>query len=115
MEASIDRAGLPRGSSNEQRLYRPILIKEYSMANHPSAIKRMRQNEQRRRRNASYRSKVKTAVKRYLTAVENKDEQAKEFLRQASSLLHKGTSKGVFHKNTASRAVSRLAKKLPRA
>jgi small subunit ribosomal protein S20 len=85
------------------------------MANHPSAIKRMRQSEQKRLRNASYKSRVKSAVKRYLSAVQSKDTGAVQFLRQASSLLQKGISKGIYHKNTASRAISRLAGKLPRA
>jgi small subunit ribosomal protein S20 len=85
------------------------------MANHPSALKRMRQNEERRARNISYKSKVKTAVKKYLLAVENKDEDAQKLYRDASSLLQRGVSKGIYHKNTASRTISRLARKLPPA
>lgn len=83
------------------------------MANHPSALKRMRQNEQRRMRNISFQSKVKTAVKRYLSAAEAKSEDAEALLKSATSLLHKGVSKGVFHKNTASRTIARLSKRLP--
>ncbi|MDQ7782853.1 MAG: 30S ribosomal protein S20 [Desulfomonilaceae bacterium] len=85
------------------------------MANHPSALKRMRQNELRRIRNMSFRSKVKTAVKRFLRATESKSEDAETLLRSATALLHRGVSKGIFHKNTASRTVSRLSKRLPSA
>lgn len=85
------------------------------MANHPSALKRMRQNEKKRLRNMSYRSKTKTAVKKFLGAVESKAPNTAELLSEATSLLHKGVSKGVFHKNTASRTISRLSKKPPAA
>jgi len=82
------------------------------MANHPSALKRMRQNEERRVRNISYKSKVKTAVKKLLQSAEAKADDSASLLSSATSLLHKGVSKGIFHKNTASRTISRLAKKL---
>ncbi len=82
------------------------------MANHPSALKRMRQNEERRVRNISYKSKVKTAVKKFLAASESKAADTATLLSHATSLLHKGVSKGIFHKNTASRTISRLAKRL---
>jgi len=85
------------------------------MANHPSALKRMRQNEKKRVRNMSYKSKVKTTVKRFLKAGQENASDAGALLGRATSLLHKGVSKGIFHKNTASRAISRLAKKLPAA
>jgi small subunit ribosomal protein S20 len=83
------------------------------MANHPSALKRMKQNERRRVRNMSYRSQVKTAVKKYLAAVTTEAPEAQTLLNAAMSLLHKGVSKGVFHKNTASRTIGRLSKRLP--
>ena len=82
------------------------------MANHPSALKRMRQNEERRVRNISYKSKVKTAVKKFLQSAEAKDADSGSLLSIATSLLHKGVSKGIFHKNTASRTVSRRAKNI---
>lgn len=85
------------------------------MANHPSALKRMRQSEKKRIRNMSYRSKVKTAVKKYLQAAQDKQPEAGDLLRQATALLHKGVSKGIFHRNTADRTVSRLSVKLPAA
>jgi small subunit ribosomal protein S20 len=83
------------------------------MAHHASALKRMRQNEIRRVRNMSFRSQVKTAVKKYLQAVDEKAPEAGGLLSEAVSLLQKGVSKGVYHKNTASRKISRLSTKLP--
>lgn len=82
------------------------------MANHPSALKRMRQNEEKHLRNISYKSKVKTAVKKFLKAAEEKSAEAANLFNNAQSLLHKGVTKGIFHENTASRTISRLAKKL---
>ena len=86
------------------------------MANHPSALKRMRQAEKRRLRNMSFRSRVKSTVKKYLDAVETKNtEDARRLLTEAMSLLHKAVSKGVYHKNTASRTIAKLSVKLPAA
>jgi small subunit ribosomal protein S20 len=82
------------------------------MANHPSALKRMRQNEKKHLRNISYKSKVKTAVKKYLKATDEKAADAAVLFNTAQSLLHTGVTKGIFHKNTASRTISRLAKRL---
>jgi small subunit ribosomal protein S20 len=82
------------------------------MAHHRSAIKRLKQSEKSRLRNSSYKSTVKTAIKKYLGAIESKDQTAETLFRHAASLLHKGVSKGIFHANTASRTVSRLAGKL---
>jgi small subunit ribosomal protein S20 len=81
------------------------------MANHPSALKRMRQNEKKRLRNHSYKSKVKTAIKKYLQAVADKSADTTTLLNSAASLLQKGVSKGIYHRNTASRTISRLYKK----
>lgn len=83
------------------------------MANHPSALKRMRQSEKKRLRNMAYRSRVRSAVKKFLTAADGKAPEAAQLFRLATSLLQKGVSKGIFHHNTASRKVSRLAKKVP--
>lgn len=85
------------------------------MANHPSALKRIRQTEKRRLRNMSFRSKVKTVVKKYLLAVASKDQSAQQLFREASSLLQKGVTKGIYHRNAAARTISRLAHKMPAA
>ncbi|MGC8603620.1 MAG: 30S ribosomal protein S20 [Desulfomonilaceae bacterium] len=82
------------------------------MANHPSALKRMRQNEKKHLRNMSYKSKVKTFVKKYLKAAEEKAPEAGNLLNATVSLLSKGVTKGIFHKNTASRTISRLSRKI---
>jgi small subunit ribosomal protein S20 len=82
------------------------------MANHPSALKRMQQNERKRLRNMSFRSKTKTVVKKFLGAVDEKNQKAADLLTEATSLLHKGVSKGIFHKNTASRTIAKLSRKL---
>ncbi len=83
------------------------------MANHPSAIKRMHQNELRRVRNMSYKSGIRTAVKKFMLAVAEKSPDAQQLLRKAISLFDKGVSKGVIHRNTASRKIAGLSKKLP--
>ena len=82
------------------------------MANHPSALKRMHQNEKKRLRNMSYRASVRTAVKKFIQAAADKAPDGPDLLRKAVSLLDKGVSKGIIHKNMASRKISSLAKKL---
>ena len=83
------------------------------MANHKSALKRARQSEIRRVRNSGYKSNAKKAVKALRAAVANESAgEAKEGLIQATSLIQKAASKGVIHKNTASRKISRLARQV---
>ncbi|MHB8203344.1 MAG: 30S ribosomal protein S20 [Desulfomonilaceae bacterium] len=92
-----------------------LILKEQNLKgaiNDPSALKRMRQNEKKRIRNISYKSKVKTSVKKYLKAAEEKTAEAGNLLNATVSLLSKGVTKGIFHKNTASRTISRLSRKL---
>ena len=109
---------LPRGAvrpevvSGGPKNEKDFASKEFFMANHDSAWKRMRQNVARSLRNASYRSKVKTVIKRYLSALDNKDPEAQSLLREVVSLVEKGVTKGIYHRNTASRTVSRLSSKL---
>lgn len=80
------------------------------MANHKSALKRAKQNEGRRIRNKSYKTRVKKAVKEVRTAVANNSvDQAKENLANAVSIIQKTASKGVIHNNKAARKISRLA------
>lgn len=63
----------------------------------------------------AYKSKVRTAVKKFLQAADQKDADSSQLLSAATSLLHKGVSKGILHSNTASRTIGRLSKKLPTA
>ena len=81
------------------------------MANHKSALKRHRQSLENRDRNRATRSRMKTAVKAAVQAVEAKDENAAKILSSAVSIVAKSASKGLIHKNTAARKISRLTKR----
>lgn len=78
-----------------------------------SAIKRARQAVKRSLRNRSVLSTVKTVIKKVGTAISsgNKEEAGKALL-DAAKVLNKAASKGVIQKNTASRNISRLTKKV---
>ncbi len=80
------------------------------MANHKSAIKRAKQNETRRIRNKATKSAMKTAIKKVRTAKDEGAENTAELLKQAQSSIAKAAKKGVLHKNTAARKVSKLTK-----
>ena len=81
------------------------------MANIKSAKKRILVNETKAARNKSIKSAVKTAIKKVDAAVVAKDKAAADTaLLGAISAIDKATSKGIYHKNTASRKVSRLTK-----
>ncbi len=75
----------------------------------PTALKRDRQNEVKRIRNKSFRSKVSTAVKAFQTSEAT---QAPEKLSAIYSLMDKGVKKGVFKQNKADRVKSRMTSKL---
>lgn len=79
------------------------------MANIKSAKKRILISEKRAERNKSVRSRVKTAIKKVDAAIAAKDKTAAQAaLKNAISELDKATRKGIFHKNTCARKVSRL-------
>ena len=81
------------------------------MANIKSAKKRILVNETKAARNMAIRSKVKTAIKKVDAAIVAGDKAAAQAcLVAATTEIDKATSKGVYHKNTSSRKVSRLAK-----
>jgi len=81
------------------------------VANHKSAIKRIRQNLKRNERNRYVRSTMRTYVRRVREAVEAGDaSKASEALTLAIKTIDKAASKGVIHKNQASRRISRLQK-----
>jgi small subunit ribosomal protein S20 len=78
-----------------------------------STAKRYRQSVKRRLSNRSIKSNVKTEIKKYLTAIEEKDAgSAENQFKTVSSLIDKAARKGVIHKNTAARKKSRLNKQL---
>ena len=84
-------------------------LEVHTLANIKSAKKRILVNQTKAARNKSIKSRVKTAVKKVDAAVEQKDyEAAKAALPNAISEISKAGSKGVYHKNTVSRKISRL-------
>ena len=79
------------------------------MANIKSAKKRIIVNQTKAARNKSIRSRVKTSIKKVNIAIEANDKAAVEVaLRNAISEIEKAVTKGVYHKNTAARKISRL-------
>lgn len=81
------------------------------MANIKSAKKRVLVSEKKAARNKSIKSKVKTAIKKVDVAVLDKDaEAANTALRAAIIEISKAGTKGVYHKRTVSRKISRLTK-----
>ncbi len=81
------------------------------MANHPSALKRARQNTERRLRNRMSKTVVKNVTKAVrLSVAEKSPETAAQELRRATAAIDKAAKKGAIHKRTAARRISRLAK-----
>lgn len=75
-----------------------------------SAVKANRQNVKRREHNREFRSKLRTGLKAIRQALDAEDvEAAKALLGKTQSLVDKMATKGIIHKNTASRYKSRLA------
>ncbi|MCW7752944.1 30S ribosomal protein S20 [Desulfobotulus sp. H1] len=85
------------------------------MANHKSAKKRARQNEVRRVRNRGIKSQVKTAITHLRGLIEKDPAAAGEALQKTTAAIDKAAKKGVIHRNTASRKVSRLAQLINKA
>ncbi|MGN0409840.1 MAG: 30S ribosomal protein S20 [Candidatus Fimousia sp.] len=81
------------------------------MANIKSAKKRIKVINTKTQRNKAIKTKVKTYIKKVEAAVAAKDAAtAQTALTAAIAEINKATSKGIFHKNTAARKVSRLTK-----
>lgn len=80
------------------------------MANTAQSKKRARQNERRALINQSRRSRIRTFLRKVEEAIESGDQSAAaEALKAAQPEVMRGVNKGIFHKNTASRKISRLA------
>lgn len=80
------------------------------MANTPQAKKRARQNEKRFQINKARRSRIRTHLRAVEEAIASGDKSAAtEALKAAQPELMRGVTKGVYHKNTASRKMSRLS------
>ena len=85
------------------------VIQELHLANSPQARKRARQAETNRQHNAGLRARMRTYVKRVLSAIESGDkEAASTAYKNAVAILDKTVSKGLVHKNKAARHKSRL-------
>jgi small subunit ribosomal protein S20 len=83
------------------------------MANHKSAEKRIRQTERRTAVNKARLSRIRTFVKKVETALDAGDKtSAQAAFLAAQPELQRGVTKGVLHKNTAARKISRLAHRL---
>ncbi len=83
------------------------------MANTPQAKKRIRRNARRAEINGARVSRIRTYVKQAETAIAAGDkEKAQEAIRRVQPELARGVSKGVLHKNTASRKISRLSRRV---
>jgi len=80
------------------------------MANTPQSKKRARQNERRHAVNKARRSRIRTYLRKVEEAISSGDKDAATAaLRAAQPELMRGVTKGVFHKNTAARKMSRLS------
>jgi small subunit ribosomal protein S20 len=83
------------------------------MPNSPQAKKRVRQNERRAAINRNRMSRVRTFVKKVELAIGSGDKATAEAaMKEAQPELMRGVTKGVLHKNTAARKVSRLSKRI---
>ncbi len=79
------------------------------MAKYNSAVKRHRQSEKRRARNAPVKTALKTAIKKVRASVEGANaEEARTNLKTTVVLLDRAVTKRVLHRNSASRRISRL-------
>lgn len=80
------------------------------MANHKSAKKRIIRNAKRAEINGARISRIRTFIKKVETAITSGDKDAaQQALREAQPEIMRGVSRGVIHKNTASRKMSRLS------
>ncbi len=78
-----------------------------------SAIKRVKTSEKSHLRNISYKSKIKSSIKKFDLALSEKNkEEISKYFKDAVSILDKSVNKGILPKNTASRQKANLTKKL---
>ncbi len=84
------------------------------MANIKSAKKQAKQNEVRRQRNLARRSAIKTAIKKVMVSIDKGVELSatQDLLKDVAAKLARAKSKNTMHRNTASRKLSRLAKRV---
>jgi small subunit ribosomal protein S20 len=82
------------------------------MANHKSALKRIRQNEKRRIYNRTFRNRARTLVKKARKSIVVKAENVVEVTREAIRDLDKAAARGIIHPRNAARRKSRLMRLL---
>jgi len=83
------------------------------MANSPQSKKRARQNVRRQAVNKARRSRIRTHLRKVENAIASGDkEAAQDELREAQPELMRGVTKGIYHRNTAARKMSRLASRV---
>lgn len=83
------------------------------MANSPQSKKRARQNARRQAVNKARRSRIRTHLRKVENAITSGDKDAaQEELRAMQPELMRGVTKGIYHKNTAARRLSRLASRV---
>ncbi len=83
------------------------------MANHASSKKRIRRNARRAEINGARRSRVRTFIKKVELAIDAQDsKQADDAFRQAQPELQRSVAKGIMHKTTAARKLSRLSARI---
>ena len=87
------------------------------MANTASAQKQARQNEKRRQKNLARRTALKTAIKKTVSAIATQPDAPTTvvLLKDVAAKCARAKNKGVLHRNTAARKLSRLTKKLNKA
>jgi len=86
-------------------------MRRKKVPHHKSAIKRLRQTETRTARNVHYRSRMRTAIKKVRQALDaNEIDEARQALAEATKIIDSSRSKGVIHRRTASRTISRLTR-----
>ena len=78
------------------------------MPQHKSAIKRLRQDEKRKKHNNTRRSRMRTLIKNVLSATDK--ETAEKHLKEATSYIDKLTNKGIIHSNNAARKKAKLTR-----
>ena len=83
------------------------------MANTPQAKKRIRRNARREVINQSRISRIRTFIKQAESAIATgKKKEAAEALKAVQPEMARGVARGVIHKNTAARKISRLSKRV---
>lgn len=78
------------------------------MPQHKSAIKRLRQDEKRKKHNNTRRSRMRTLIKNVLSSTDK--ESAEKHLKEATSYIDKLTNKGIIHSNNAARKKAKLTR-----